>query len=336
MKKLFLSLLILLLTACSSSLSELPKPEIESGIRGEQLGIDKNINEKTIDNYLNRSDSVYRDMRMLKDEANYEAIGGDSNLSGYIKGFEIVSLPYLCNVTGLPQEVGSTYEGATLFTLNDDGTYKENYEESLSILNELFPKDKTIFLMCGGGGYAGKTKKLLVYYGYDENKIYNTGGFWYYEGPNSISTRKDDGTYDFNEVPYHKISFDNLTPKDGYDPSKIIDVKPRENKLEKIEELEKLQSLIENKETFGLLVTLEGCTTCAAFRPIVEEYENNSDLKIYEVSIPLVEEYLGIKYTPTILIYKDGEMLDMLDPNSDEDIKYYDSLDGLSEWVNHQ
>ena len=48
-------------------------------------GYQVNINEETIDNYLNRNDSVYRDMRMLKDPGNYEAIGGDSYLSGFIK-----------------------------------------------------------------------------------------------------------------------------------------------------------------------------------------------------------------------------------------------------------
>lgn len=57
-----------------SKLKELPKPEITGGERGE-LGIDKNINEATIDEYLNREDSVYRDMRMLEDPGNYENIG---------------------------------------------------------------------------------------------------------------------------------------------------------------------------------------------------------------------------------------------------------------------
>ena len=46
-----------------NKLKELPKPEVTGGTRGE-LGIDKNINEATIDEYLNRHDSVYRDMRM--------------------------------------------------------------------------------------------------------------------------------------------------------------------------------------------------------------------------------------------------------------------------------
>ncbi len=193
-------------------LVSLPKPEVTGGQRGE-LGIDKNINEETIDKYLNRSDSVYRDMRMLKDPGNYEAIGGDSYLSGIIDGFEIVPYPLLVNVSGLPEAVGDSYTGKTLFTQNDDGTYKANYEESVKFLEYYFPKDKNIFLICGGGGYAGMTKKLLVALGWDSNKIYNVGGYWYYNGKNNIQIKRkvnDRVVYDFWKVNYHDIDFDNL------------------------------------------------------------------------------------------------------------------------------
>ena len=195
----------------TSNKNELPKPEVTSGLRGE-FGIDKNINEKTIDDYLGRDDSVYRDMRMLKDPGNYEAIGGDSYLSGFVKGFEVVPYPYLVNVSGLPEEVGDTYTGKTLFT-EKDGEYTANYEESMDILEYLFPKDKNIFLMCGGGGYAGMTKNLLVALGWDADKIYNVGGYWYYDGDNNVevkNTKYGDTTYDFWKVPYHDIDFDSL------------------------------------------------------------------------------------------------------------------------------
>lgn len=190
--------------------SKLPVPEITSGLRGE-FEIDKNINEETIDKYLRRSDSVYRDMRMLKDPGNYEAIGGDSYLSGFIKGFEVVPYPYLVNVTGLPSEVGDTYTGDTLFTF-EDGVYRANYEESLEILEYLFPRDKYIFLICGGGGYAGMTKSLLVNLGWDSNKIYNVGGFWYYNGNNRVDV-KNGSRYDFYKVLYHDIDFSELKKK---------------------------------------------------------------------------------------------------------------------------
>ena len=194
-------------------LPELPKPELSEGERG-QLGIDKNINEATIENYLNRSDAVYRDVRMLKDPGNYEAIGGDSYLSGFVDGFEVVPFPYIVNVTGLPEEVGDTYVGRTLFT-NNDGEYVANYKESMQVLVSLFPKDKVIFLMCGGGGYSGMLKAMLVSLGWDETRIYDVGGYWFYEGDHNIKVKRttEDGktVYDFYKVPYHDIDFSTLT-----------------------------------------------------------------------------------------------------------------------------
>ena len=213
MKKIMLSLAALfLLCGCSN---ELPAPDVTSGVRGE-FGIDKNINEKTIDKYLNREDSVYIDLRMLKDEANYEAIGGDSYLSGIVNGFEVVPLPYIVNVTNLPKEVGTTYNKETLFTQDENGKYTPNYEESLTILEDLFPKDKYIFLMCGGGGYAQVMKTMLIELGWDKNKIYNVGGYWYYEGDNNIQIKRkynETDVYDFYKLAYHNIDFTALHKK---------------------------------------------------------------------------------------------------------------------------
>lgn len=202
----------------STRLADLPKPEVSEGQRG-QLGIDKNINEATIDLYLNRSDSVYYDMRMLEDPANYEAIeDGDRYLSGIVEGFEVLPLPYLVNVNGmLPEAVGKSYDGKTLFVQNDEGKYDAKYQESQQILEDLFPKDKYIFLMCGGGGYAGMTKDLLVSQGWDENKIYVVGGYWYYTGDHNIEIKRtgEDGkvSYAFWKLKYHDIDFSKLTEK---------------------------------------------------------------------------------------------------------------------------
>ena len=209
-------------------LKELPLPEITGGTRGE-LGIDKNINESTIDEYLNREDAVYRDMRMLVDPANYESIGGDRYLSGFVEGFKVIALPYIIPVTGLPAEVGETYKGTTLF-YDDNGTYVANYKESMSIIESLFPKDKVIFLMCGGGGYAGMTKNFLVSMGWDETKIYNVGGYWYYKGEHNVQVKQTvDGktTYDFDKVMYYNVEFDKLTKSANYrDPNvKVTELK---------------------------------------------------------------------------------------------------------------
>ena len=212
MKKLLIILFMVFIMCTGCGVKELPKPEVTDGVRGEQFGIDKNINEATIDEYLNREDTIYMDMRMLKDPGKYEAIGGDSYLSGFVDGFEVLPFPYLVNVSGLPEEVGDTYKGDTLFT-EKDGKYVANYEESLDILEYFFPKDKNIFLMCGGGGYAGMTKAMLISFGWDEDKIYNVGGYWFYEGKNNVEVkreRKNKDVYDFWKVNYHDIDFDDL------------------------------------------------------------------------------------------------------------------------------
>ena len=191
----------------------LPLPEVTGGERG-MLGIDKNVNEETLDNYLGYEGIVYRDMRMLKDPGNYEAIGGDSYLSGFVKGFEVVPYPLLTEVKGLPEAVGDSYKGKTLFSVDKNGNYVANYNESMEYLEYYFPKDKVIFLMCGGGGYAGMTKNLLVSLGWDENKIYDVGGYWFYNGKNNVEvkqTKNGKVTYDFWKVTYHDIDFDSLT-----------------------------------------------------------------------------------------------------------------------------
>ena len=217
MKKFFKGLLSLLfvvcLTACNGK-NTLPKATPNPN---STFGVDKNINIETLDKYLGRNDTVYYDMRMLWDPATYCNIGGDAYLSGYVKGFEVIPYPYLATVTGLPEAVGEGYKGPCLFTINENGEYVANYKESLLIIEDLFPHDKNIFLMCGGGGYAMMTKNLLVALGYDKDKIYNVGGFWEYSGKNKIKidvTYGDglDDYYAFHRLDYHLIDFAYLTP----------------------------------------------------------------------------------------------------------------------------
>ena len=51
--------------------------------------------------------------------------------------------------------------------------------------------------------------------GWDEDKIYDVGGYWYYGGDNNVDVKRvnDDGkvVYDFYKVPVHEIDFEELT-----------------------------------------------------------------------------------------------------------------------------
>ena len=338
----FLLVLLLYVTGCTPKKDTLPLPETESGLRGE-LGIDKNINEKTIDLYLGREDAVYRDMRMLKDEADYEAIGGDAYLSGYIDGFEVVPYPYLVNVTGLPEAVGDTYSGKTLFHQDENGVYSPNYEESMEILEHFFPKDKIIFLMCGGGGYAGMMKKMLVSLGWDETKIYNTGGYWYYEGEHSVEVKREENGqtfYDFYKVPYHEIDFESLHPLNEEETPEEEKKEERAESLTipRIENTDGLDEIIYSGNEFLLYIYLPGCTGCAAFTPVLEEFASYRDMDVYEMSfldIKDTDHTLAkiVDYTPSVFLYRDKGIVAYLDPSRDEDAVFYKNLESFTTWL---
>ena len=214
--------ILLLLCGCAASGSTsapLPAPEVDTE---SMFGVDKNINMTTIDQYVGRSDVVYRDVRMLFDPADYAAIGGDADLSATITGFKVVPYPFLATLSALP--VANAYEGDTLFDVvwNSDGTIasvSENYKESMLILQELFPKDKPIFLMCGGGGYAGMTKTLLAYLGWEEGKLYNIGANWEYKGENRLELivypedAEDENIYATWRADYAYLDFSRLHEK---------------------------------------------------------------------------------------------------------------------------
>lgn len=158
----------------------LPAPEADPE---SPFGVDANVNVGTTDQWLGREDVAYRDMRLFFDPADYASIGGDPNLTATVEGFKVVPFPYLATLPPLP--VANAYDGQTAWTVEwaDDGSIVSatpNFRESGPLLDELFPKDKAIFLMCGAGGYAGQAKTLLVHLGWNADKLYNIGGFWNY------------------------------------------------------------------------------------------------------------------------------------------------------------
>ena len=179
------------------------------------FGVDMNVNMDSIDDYLKLSDAVYRDMRMPVDPYDYDAIGGSSIASATIEGFAMIPYPKLAPCLNMPEALGDGYDGPTLFSIDENGSYLANYAESEAILERLFPKDKAILLMCGAGGYAGMTRDLLVGLGWNGDMIINVGGYWDYSGDRSLSVLSEDsgdGLYGFNGIEFYDIDFTHLTP----------------------------------------------------------------------------------------------------------------------------
>ncbi|MEC4273699.1 hypothetical protein VJ923_11075 [Adlercreutzia sp. R25] len=193
-----------------------PLPPAQPDLENPFL-IDRNIAMDTVDDWLGRPDAVYRDMRMIHDPADYEAIGGDSELSITIEGFRITPFPFIGTLQALP--VAGAYEGDCLFDVEWDGadvaSVQPRYEESMQILEELFPKDKAIFIMCGGAGYAFMMRQLLSYLGWNESRLYNLGGAWDYVGRYPVELVRHEGgetRYMLWRGDIVDFGFEHLTP----------------------------------------------------------------------------------------------------------------------------
>ena len=339
-----LTVLFLFLQGCSLNREEpLPSPEKMSGYMGEMFDIDANVNYETIDQYLHRSDTVYFDMRMLDDPADYAAIGGSSALQSTIEGFEIVPYPYLCEVRDLPEEVGEGYQGRSLFSYDkENDACIANYEESYEIISGIFPHDKYIILMCGGGGYASQTKELLIKLGYDPKKIYNGGGIWYYQGEHLVTFEEKEGLYDYSAVTVHDIPFDSL--KRITDDSFVIPVEDIRTEGKEVYvdvySIDHIKALQEEGKSFLVYIYLPGCSSCAAFQPIVREYLEEKGIYAYRFNIDLSKQETlpnaiseNIAYAPSVAVFIEGDLIAFLDPTSDEDTAYYLSLEGFESWI---
>lgn len=316
----------------------LPAPSPASGERGA-LGIDANVDETTIDLYLGLPNVVYRDVRMLDDDANWEAIGGDSMLSGYVDGFEVVPYPYLAPLGTLPEAVGTGYTGPTLFVEDGNGGYKPAYNESLDILEDLFPPDKDIVLMCGGGGYAGNTKNLLVSLGWDANHIWNAGGWWYYQGSHGIKVSRDNGhgqtTWDFHKVPTHVIDFDALHSYGSEGETAHDAVAELADGLPRLSSQAELNERLSSVQQGVAYVYLPGCTSCAKFAPVAAELAGTG-LPTWAISYNDLSDMSlrrAVGHAPGVLAFRDGKLVSSLSADRDEDIPAYHSLEGLTSWL---
>ena len=124
------------------------------------------INSENLKQYLGRTDVKYIDLRDYADYAkkhlrNFECI----------PYFALIFNAEACNDASLPQLYGGSVTEPIPV-----------YAESDEILEALFPKNQTIFLMCQSGGRVNMLMQLLNARGWDMSKIYNIGGMAQYSG----------------------------------------------------------------------------------------------------------------------------------------------------------
>ncbi len=90
------------------------------------------------------------------------------------------------------------------------------------------------------------------------------------------------------------------------------------------------QKFIDEKYDFVLLLAQTTCSHCTAFKPILEEFVNKNGAKIYVLDT-LALDILQYDYTPCLVFYKNGELINKVDPTENE--KIFEKLDKLEVYM---
>jgi hypothetical protein len=119
------------------------------------------------------------------------------------------------------------------------------------------------------------------------------------------------------------------------DPFELKEEYYKESKMDDLD-LDSLNKLIEDKESFGVFVYLPGCTSCAAFSEVLTDFQKDNTISFYKTQIKYAKETeIGkkIEYAPSFVVFKEGKVVAYLDAASDEDKPYYDTVENFKEWL---
>lgn len=90
------------------------------------------------------------------------------------------------------------------------------------------------------------------------------------------------------------------------------------------------------KPLFLLFVYQSSCSTSDDFEAVLEDFSKERSISILTTNFTaLKQSHLveGLKYYPSAVIYRDGQVVDFLDADSDADLPAYESIDGFTTWL---
>lgn len=159
---------------------ELPAPLVNEDDEAPYAATNSSITVDNLDEYLNREDVVYIDIRDYNDYSKK-----------HFKNFEVI--PYFGYIFN--EEANTNPEMIQLYGGSPEEPV-EVYEQSDALLNAMFPKDENLFIMCEKGGRVTQLMQVLDARGYDMSKIYNVGGVGQYTDAKYDDLLTD--TYEFD------------------------------------------------------------------------------------------------------------------------------------------
>lgn len=108
----------------------------------------------------------------------------------------------------------------------------------------------------------------------------------------------------------------------------------KESKINEIDE-NKLESLINDKESFVVFVYQPMCITSSGFNELLNEFTNKYNLTIYMIPFSSIKDTnleKHVKYYPSFVIFNNGKVVDYLKADSDDDTKCYENLPDFEDW----
>ncbi|MDD2505062.1 MAG: hypothetical protein PHF21_02180 [Bacilli bacterium] len=109
-----------------------------------------------------------------------------------------------------------------------------------------------------------------------------------------------------------------------YGESELIDIN-----------IKKLNELISEKKSFAVLVYQDMCVASSDFNKIVQTFQTEKEITFYKIPFSKLKESdlnKTIKYYPSFMIYKKGVLIDYLKADKNDNIKYYQTVEGFESW----
>ncbi len=100
--------------------------------------------------------------------------------------------------------------------------------------------------------------------------------------------------------------------------------------------VDQLHTFINEKRDFTLFVSQPNCITATNLRQIISDLSRQQSAVIYEIPFSqlrasgLANE---VRFYPSFIIYRHGEIVDFLDANDSADTDAYTSADGFRNWL---
>lgn len=96
-----------------------------------------------------------------------------------------------------------------------------------------------------------------------------------------------------------------------------------------------LNQLISDQKSFGLFVSQPSCQASTDLAKYLNAFTDTYQIKFYEISFSTLRDHNivpDLRFYPSFVLFRDGEVVDFLEADSDEDTPAYTSADGFVAW----